>query len=83
MNTYKEQLQEVQEVAFDILKQFPIDKTAPNVLSMLANASNQERILFFELNQGKEASNVYHGLAHSGSVAKWLEDYAIIAYINN
>lgn len=81
MNTYKEQLQAVQEFAFDILKKFPIDKTATTVLSMLADASNQERILFFELNQGEEARKVYYELAHSGSVAKWLENHSYLASI--
>lgn len=44
MNTYKEQLQELQKFAFDIIKEYPIDKEAANVLAELANANNQDRI---------------------------------------
>ena len=83
MNTYKEQLQEVQQFAFDIIKEYPIDKEAANVLAELANASNQDRIKFFELNKDEDARKIFHALAHSGSIAQWLEDYALVAYIND
>lgn len=83
MNTYKEQLQEVQQFAFDIIKEYPIDKEAANVLAELANASNQDRIKFFELNKDEDARKVFHALASSGSIAQWLKDYALVAYIND
>ena len=83
MNTYKEQLQELQQFAFDIIKEYPIDKEAANVLAELANANNQDRIKFFELNKGEDIRKVFHALAASGSVAQWLEDYALVAYIND
>lgn len=83
MNTYKEQLQELQQFAFDIIKEYPIDKEAANVLAELANANNQDRIKFFELNKGEEIRKVFYTLASSGSIAKWLEDYALVAYIND
>ena len=83
MNTYKEQLQELQQFAFDIIKEYPIDKEAANVLAELANANNQDRIKFFELNKGEDTRKVFHALASSGSVAQWLEDHALVAYIND
>ena len=83
MNTYKEQLQELQQFAFDIIKEYPIDKEAANVLAELANANNQDRIKFFELNKGEETRKVFYDLASSGSIAKWLDNYALVAYIND
>lgn len=83
MNTYKEQLQELQQFAFDIIKEYPIDKEAANVLAELANANNQDRIKFFELNKGEAARKVFYDLASSGSIAKWLDNYALVAYIND
>lgn len=79
----EEQLKEVQEFAFDIIKKYPIDTQAPAVLTALANARPVDRKQFFELNQGEEARNIYYKLAHSGSIAQWLEDYALVAYIND
>ena len=83
MNTYKEQLQELQQFAFDIIKEYPIDKEAANVLAELANANNQDRIKFFELNEGEDTRKVFDALASSGTIAQWLEDYALVAYIND
>lgn len=83
MNTYKEQLQELQQFAFDIIKKYPIDKEAANVLAELANANNQDRIKFFELNKGEETRKVFHALASSGSIAQWLEDYVLVAHVND
>lgn len=83
MNTYKEQLQKLQQFAFDIIKEYPIDKQAANVLAELANANNQDRIKFFELNKDEDARKVFHALAASGTIAQWLEDYALVAYIND
>nr|DAM31181.1 MAG TPA: hypothetical protein [Caudoviricetes sp.] len=83
MNTYKEQLQELQQFAFDIIKEYPIDKEAANVLAELANANNQDRIKFFELNKNEDPRKVFYALASSSSVAQWLEDYALVAYIND
>lgn len=82
MNTYKEQLQEVQQFAIDIIKEFPIDKTAANVLAALANANNQDRIEFFKLNKGNDARKVFHDLAASGTIEHYLETYAFLEYIN-
>lgn len=83
MNTYKEQLQELQKFAFDIIKEYPIDKEAANVLAELANANNQDRIKFFELHKGDDTRKVFYDLASSGSIAKWLDNYALVAYIND
>ena len=83
MIAYEEQLKEVQEFAFDIIKEYPIDPEAPQVLLALADARPVDRKQFFELNQDEEARSVYHKLAHSGSIAQWLEDYALVAYIND
>lgn len=82
MNTYKEQFQEVQEFAMGIIKEFPIDKTAANVLAALANANNQDRIEFFKLNKDNDASKIYHDLAASGTIEKYLETYDFLYYIN-
>ena len=78
MNTYKEQLQELQQFAFDIIKEYPIDKEAANVLAELANANNQDRIKFFELNKGEDARKVFHALASSGSIAQLLNGLKIM-----
>ena len=83
MNTYKEQFQEVQEFAFNIIKEFSLDTTAPRVLMALADVRPVDRKQFFELNEGKTAREIYYALAHSGSIAQWLEDYALVAYIND
>lgn len=83
MNTYKEQLQELQQFAFDIIKEYPLDKEAANVLAELANANNQDRIKFFELNKGEDTRKVFYDLASSGSIARWLDNYALVAYIND
>ena len=83
MNTYKKQLQELQQFAFDIIKEYPIDKEAANVLAELANANNQDRIKFFELTKNEDTRKVFHALASSGTIAQWLEDYALIAYVND
>ena len=83
MIAYEKELKEVQEFAFDIIKEYPIDPEAPRVLLALANARPVDRKQFFELNQGEEARNVYHKLSHSGSIEQWLEDHALVAYIND
>ena len=58
MNTYIEKLREVQEYAFNVLRESPIDKTAANVIAALANASDRERIELLqniiEMNQRKK-----------------------------
>ncbi|AAF63076.1 gp47 [Streptococcus phage SFi18] len=41
MDTYKEQFQELQEYAFNILREYPLDKTAVNVLSALVNSKKE------------------------------------------
>lgn len=83
MITYEKQLNEVQEFAFDIIREYPIDQEAPRVLMALADVRPVDRNQFFELNQGEDARNIYYKLAHSGSIAQWLEDYALVAYIND
>lgn len=83
MIAYEEQLKEVQEFAFNIIKEYPIDTQAPAVLMALANVRPVDQKKFFELNQGEDARSVYYKLAHSGSIAQWLEDYALVAYIND
>ena len=83
MVTYNEKLQAVQEFAFGIIKEFSLDTEAPRVLMALANVRPVDRKQFFELNEGKSAREIYYVLAHSGSIAQWLEDYALVAYIND
>lgn len=83
MIAYEKELKKVQEFAFDIIKEYPIDPEAPRVLSALANARPVDRKQFFELNQGEEARSVYHKIAHSGSIEQWLEDYALVSYVND
>ena len=83
MITYEKQLKEVQEFAFDIIREYPIDQEAPRVLMALADVRPVDRNQFFELNQGEDARSVYHKLAHSRSIKQWLEDYALVSYVNN
>lgn len=83
MIAYEKQLKEVQEFAFDIIREYPIDPEAPRVLMALADVRPVDRNQFFELNQGKDARSVYHKLAHSGSIKQWLEDYALVSYVND
>lgn len=83
MIAYEKQLKEVQEFAFDIIKEYPIDTQAPAVLMALANVRPVDRKKFFELNEGEEARNIYYKLLNSGSIEQWLEDYALVAYIND
>lgn len=83
MIAYENELKEVQEFAFNIIKEYPIDTEAPRVLLALANVRPVDRKQFFELNQGEEARNIYYKLAHSGSIEQWLEDHALVAYIND
>lgn len=83
MVTYNEKLQAVQEFAFGIIKEFSLDTEAPRVLMALANVRPVDRKQFFELNEGKSAREIYYALAHSGSITQWLEDYALVAYIND
>lgn len=59
MNTYKEQLQELQEYAFNVLREYPLDKTAANVIAALGNANNQDRIEFFKLNKDEDVVKVF------------------------
>lgn len=82
MNTYKEQLQELQEYAFNVLREYPLDKAAANVIAALENANNQDRIEFFKLNKDEEVVKVFYGLAASGTIEKYLETYAFLSYIN-
>lgn len=82
MNTYKEQLQELQEYAFNVLREYPLDKTAANVIAALGNANNQDRIEFFKLNKDEEIVKVFYGLAESGTIEKWLETYDFLYYAN-
>lgn len=83
MIAYEKELKEVQEFAFDIIKEYPIDKQAPAVLMALADARPVDRNQFFELNQGEDARKVYYEIASSGSIEQWLENHALVAYIND
>lgn len=83
MIAYEKQLKEVQEFAFNIIKEYPIDTQAPAVLMALANVRPVDRKKFFELNQNEEARSIYYKLLNSGSIEQWLEDYALVAYIND
>lgn len=65
MNTYIEKLREVQEYAFNVLREYPIDKTAANVIAALANASNRERI---------ELLNI----TSNGSMEKYIMIYKLV-----
>lgn len=82
MNTYKEQLQELQEYAFNVLREYPLDKTAANVIAALGNANNQDLIEFFKLNKDEEILKIFYGLAESGTIEKWLETYDFLYYVN-
>lgn len=83
MIAYEKELKEVQEFAFDIIREYPIDTEAPRVLLALANAHPVDRNQFFELNQGEDARKVYYEVASSGSIGQWLENHALVAYIND
>lgn len=83
MIAYEKELKEVQEFAFDIIREYPIDPEAPRVLLALANVRPVDRKKFFELNQGEDARSIYYKLLNSGSIEQWLEDYALVAYIND
>ena len=83
MNKYKEQLQELQEYAFNVLREYPIDRTAANVIAALGNANNLDRIEFFKITKGEDVVKVFYGLADSGTIEKYLETWAFLDYINN
>lgn len=83
MIAYEKELKEVQEFAFDIIREYPIDPEAPRVLLALANVRPVDRKKFFELNQGEDARSIYYKILNSGSIEQWLEDYALVAYIND
>ena len=80
---YVSQLKEVQEFAMDIIKDYPLDNQAPRVLLALASVTPAVLKQFFELNTGKIPDYIYHSLARSGSIASWLDSYALVAYIND
>lgn len=82
MDTYKEQFQELQEYAFNVLREYPLDKTAVNVLSALVNSKKKDRIEFFKLNKGEDAMKVYYSLADSGTIERYLEVCGFLEYIN-
>lgn len=77
------QLKEVQEFAIDIIKDYPLDSQAPRVLLALASVTPAVLKQFFELNTGRTPEHIYHLLARSGSIASWLDAYALVAYIND
>ena len=79
---YVSQLKEVQEFAMDI-KDYPLDSQAPRVLLALASVTPAVLKQFFELNTGRTPEHIYHLLARSGSIASWLDAYALVAYIND
>lgn len=83
MITYEKELRQVQEIAFQTIHEYPLDQKAPRVLLALANARPVDRKQFFELNKGDDVWRVYSKLAHSGTIEQWLEDYALVAYIND
>ena len=80
---YRKQLKEVQEFAMDIIKDYPLDTQAPRVLLALVSVTPNVLKQFFELNTGKTPEYIYHLLARSGSIASWLDSYALVAYIND
>lgn len=79
---YMAQLKEVQEFAMGI-KDYPLDNQAPRVLLALASVTPNVLKQFFELNTGKTPEYIYHSLTRSGSIASWLDSYALVAYIND
>jgi Mg/Co/Ni transporter MgtE len=79
MITYKKQLQALQEYALDMLKKYPLSRRAVDVLHILAYASEQERITFFELIQDKEIEKIFSQLSLSGSIKQWLENRGVVA----
>lgn len=83
MNTYIEKLQEVQEYAFNVLREYPIDKTAANVIAALANASNRERIELFNHYRNESAEKIYYDLQASCTVERLLHVIGLLDYVNN
>ena len=71
---YMTQLKEVQEFAMGI-KDYP--------LVSLGKCYTKRFKTIFELNKGKTPEHIYHLLARSGSIANWLDAYALVAYIND
>lgn len=83
MNTYIEKLREVQEYAFNVLREYPIDKTAANVIAALANASNRERIELFEHYRNESAEKINYDLQASCTVERLLHVIGLLDYVNN
>ena len=83
MIAYEKELKQLQEFAFGTIRLYPLDRKAPQVLLALANARPVDLKQFFELNQGDDVWRVYSKLAHRGAIEQWLEDHALVAYIND
>lgn len=83
MIAYEKDLNQLQEFAFGIIRLYPLDQKAPQVLLALASATPVNLKRFFELNQGDDVWRVYSKLSHSESIEQWLEDHALVAYIND
>lgn len=79
----EELLKETQEFAFSIIRDYSLDTEAPKVLLALADVKPVERKQFFDLHKDKSARDIYYILARCGSISKWLECYALVAYIND
>lgn len=83
MIAYEKDLNQLQEFAFGIIRLYPHDQKAPQVLLALASARPVNLKRFFELNQGDDVWRVYSKLSHSGSIEQWLKDHALVAYVND
>ena len=83
MNTYIEKLREVQEYAFNVLREYPIDKTAAHVNAALDSASNRVRIELFEHYRNESAEKIYYDLQASCTVERLLHVIGLLDYVNN
>lgn len=75
-------LQEVQEYAFDVLREYPLDRTAANVIAALGNASNRDRIELLDYYKDEPAMKIYYHIANSGTVEQLLETIGFLDYVN-
>lgn len=75
-------LQEIQEYAFNVLREYPLDRAAANVIAALGNASNRDRIELLDYYKDESAMKIYYDLVASGTVEQLLETIGFLDYIN-
>lgn len=79
---YDKQFKELQEYIFDLLREYPLDKSAVNVLSELVSSKKKDRIEFFERTKGQDVAKVFFDLEDSGTIERYLEVCGFLEYIN-